>query len=197
MKSYGTAWVMLHKIREGLRQRDEGYKLKDVIELDGASFGRSATGTQTEVLVAIESKDWIDEKGKAKSRAGFAKIMVAPETKQKAQEFVDQVIEKSSMVNTDGSPSLRDVKNVDVEYQIVNNDPVVLDRWLPWVHKFISNAKTWLVGTHHGVESKYLHRYLAEYIYRFNRRHDPDGLFHRALTACAIATPVTTGALLG
>jgi hypothetical protein len=197
MKSYGTTWAMLHKIREALRQRDEHYKLKNVIELDGASFGRRETGTQAEVLVAIESKDWIDDKGRPKSKAGFAKVMVAPETKQHAQAFVDQAIETHSMVNTDGSPSLRDVKNVDVEYQVVANDPVVLDRWLPWVHKFISNAKTWLLGTHHGVEAKYLARYLAEYTYRFNRRHDPDGLFHRALTACAIARPATAGMLFG
>ena len=197
MKSYGTTWAMLHKIREALRQRDEHYKLKNVIELDGAFFGRRETGTETEVLVAVESKDWVDEKGRAKSKAGFAKVMVAPETKAKAQEFVDQVIQRDSMVNTDGSPSLRDVKNVDVEYQVVANDPQVLDRWLPWVHKFISNAKTWIVGTHHGVEPKYLARYLAEYTYRFNRRHDPDGLFHRALAACAMATPVTAGVLFG
>ncbi len=52
MKSYGTVWSMLHKIREALRQRDEDYKLKGQIELDGAVFGRRETGTQREVLVA-------------------------------------------------------------------------------------------------------------------------------------------------
>ena len=53
------------------------------------------------------------------------------------------------------------------------------------MHRFISNAKTWLLGTHHGIDAKYLDRYMAEYTYRFNRRHDPDSLFHRALYACA------------
>ena len=77
------------------------------------------------------------------------------------------------------------------DYQVVANDPVILKRWLPWVHKFISNAKAWVIGTHHGVKSSYLHRYLAEYTYRFNRRHDPDSLFHRALTACALTAPAT------
>lgn len=197
MKSYGTTWVMLHKIREALQQRDARYKLKNVIELDGAVFGRRQTGTQTEVLVAVESKDWVDEKGRVKSRAGFAKIVVNSETKQNVQTFVDQSIETNSMVNTDGSSSLRDLKNVDADYQVMGNNKEILDHWLPWIHKFISNAKSWLIGTHHGVESKYLTRYLAEYTYRFNRRHDPDGLFHRALTACAIATPIAAGSLFG
>jgi hypothetical protein len=119
-----------------------------------ARFGRKHTRNQTEVLVAVESIDWVDAKEHKKTRAGFAKIMVASETKQKAQEFIDRAIEKRSMVNTAGSPSLIDLKNVDVDYQVTRNDKETLNRWLPWVHKFISNAKTWMMGTHHGVESK-------------------------------------------
>lgn len=197
MKSYGTSWAILHKIRAALSERETRYKLKDVIELDGAVFGRRETGNQTEVLIAIESKDWVDEKGKPKSRAGFVKVKVAVETKKSAQAFVDEAVTPGSQVNTDGSPSLRDLKNVDVDYQVTANDPKVIDCWLPWIHKFISNAKSWVIGTHHGVEAKYLEHYLAEYAYRFNRRHDPDSLFHRALTACAIASPKPAYALFG
>lgn len=196
MKSYGTTWRMLQKIREALRQRDEHYKLKDVIELDGAVFGRRQTGNQTEVLVAIETKEWTDKKGRKKSKAGFAKVVVANETKKEAQQFVDEAITEKSMVNTDGSPSLINLENVDVDYQVMGGNQEAIDRWLPWVHKFIANAKVWLVGTHHGVESKYLGQYLAEYTYRFNRRHDPDSLFFRALGACVNAQPKTSHGLL-
>ncbi|MBA3814748.1 MAG: IS1595 family transposase [Alphaproteobacteria bacterium] len=197
MKSYGTAWILLHKIREALRQRDEIYKLKNVIELDGAVFGRRQTGNQVEVLVAVETKDWIDQKGRRKPKAGFAKVLVAKENKEEAQKFVDGAFQKNSMVNTDGSPSLVHLENVDVDYQVVGSDPEMLDHWLPWVHKFISNAKSWIIGTHHGVEAKYLSQYLAEYTFRFNRRHDPDSLFFRALGACVHAKPTTSQALCG
>ena len=74
-------------------------------------------------------------------------------------------------------------------------DKEILDHWLPWVHKFISNAKPWIGGTHHGVEVKYLIQYPAEYTFRFNRRHDPDPLFFRALGACVHAKPVTSQSL--
>lgn len=191
MKSYGTTWAILHKIREALRQRDDGYKLRNIVELDGATFGRRQTGNQIDVLVAIETKGWIDKKGRPKSHAGFVKIVIANETKKEAQAFVDKAIEKGSMVNTDGSPSLRDLKNVDVDDQVVGSNQQTIDHWLPWVHKFISNAKSWVVGTHHGVESKYLAQYLAEYTFRFNRRHDPDTMFFRALGACVKAQPKT------
>lgn len=191
MKAYGTVWTMLHKIREAFRQRDLQYKLNKYIELDGASFGKKVTGNQVEVLVAIETKDWIDSKGRPKSKAGFAKVMVGAETKQNAQNFVNKNIAEGAMVNTDGSPSLINLTGVDVDYRVVGTDKEILDHWLPWVHKFIGNAKVWLLGTYHGVESKYLGQYLAEYTFRFNRRHDPDSLFFRALGACVNAKPIT------
>lgn len=197
MKSYGTAWNMLHKIREALRQRDDEYKLNDVIELDGGVFGKRHTGNQADVLVAVESKDWVDQKGRKKSKAGFAKVVVASETKEEVQKFVDKGIEKNSTVHTDRGPSFMYLENVDVEHRAVSGNKELLDNWLPWVHKFISNAKSWIAGTHHGVEAKYLAPYLSEYTFRFNRRHDPDSMFFRALGACVRATPKTSQVLFG
>ena len=196
IKSYATAWGMLQKIREALRQRDEQYTLKGpIVELDGARFGKQETGNQSGVLVAIESKDWGDEKGRRKAKAGFAKVIVTEETKEAAQAFVDKALAKDAFVNTDGGQAFRNLVGVDVDYQVTNQDPEIIGRWLPWIHRFISNAKTWLLGTHHGIDAKYLTRYMAEYTYRFNRRHDPDSLFHRALFACTVAKPATLRAL--
>ena len=197
MKSYGTTWHMLHKIREALKQRDETYKLNDIIELDGGVFGRRQTGNQSEVLVAVETKEWIDKNGKQKSRAGFAKVLVASETKKEAQRFVDNAVDKNATLHTDNSPSFTHLDHIDVAYKTVGTDKELLDSWLPWVHKFISNAKSWIVGTHHGVDAKYLGPYLSEYTFRFNRRHDPDSMFFRALGACVHAKPKTQQALSG
>lgn len=197
MKSYGTVWTMLHKIREALRQKDEAYKIKDIVELDGAVFGNRSTKNQADVLIAIESKDFFDEKGRPKSRAGFAKVMVAKENAENAQAFVDKTIQPDSFVNTDGAPALNGIKNVNHDYQVMNNEQAKINQWLPWVHKFISNAKAWIIGTHHGVGIQHLRSYLAEYTYRFNRRHDQDSLFHRAVVACILAKPKTAQVLLG
>ena len=167
------------------------------MELDGARFGKQVTGNQSGVLIAIETKDWVDDKGRFKSKAGFAKVVVAEETRRNAQAFVDKAIAKGALVNTDGGQALRAIKNLDADYQVTDQNPEIIGRWLPWVHRFISNAKTWLLGTHHGVDAWHLNRYMAEYTYRFNRRHDPDSLFHRALYACSLASPVTLHALSG
>lgn len=199
MPSYGTAWKLLHKIRRALRERDQQYTLQGLVELDGAQFQRIAKGSEPAVaLIAVESKEWVDEKGRPKTRAGFAKVEVTEaESFLNAQRFAAGAIERDSFVNTDGSQALRRLKGVNVDYQVTHQDGPILDRWLPWVHRFVSNAKTWLLGTHHGISAKYLPNYLAEHTYRFNRRHDPDGLFHRALRACAVAPHTLEPALFG
>ena len=69
LKSYGLVWSMLQKIRSALQQRDAEYKVGDgVVELDGAVFGKRETGNQCEVLVAIESKDWVDRTANPRAR---------------------------------------------------------------------------------------------------------------------------------
>lgn len=194
MTSYGTTWVIMNKIRRALQERDDRYKLKNLIELDGAYFGRKENNNQTGVLVGIETKSWVDERGKTKSRAGFAKVMVKPETAIYARAFVDGLTE-NALVNTDANNCYQNIPEADC--RVMKGDQQKINDWLPWVHKFISNAKTWLMGTHHRATSKYVGLYLSEYTYRFNRRHDQDSLFHRALTACALAKPCEAGMLFG
>lgn len=199
--SYQTAWRMLHKVRRAFLQRDEDYKLSGAVELDGAYFSGVATESQkgdATCLIAIESKAFVDDKGRPKSCAGFAKVEVTKsESKLFAQAFVAKAIKRRSLVNTDAGGAFGDLKYVRADSQVMGGSKASVETWLPWVHRFIANAKTWLLGTHHAVRAKYLRNYLGEFTYRFNRRHDPDGLFHRALTACALATPVRLPALCG
>lgn len=196
LKSYGRVWSLLQKIRAALQHRDAGYLVGDgVIELDAGTFGRRETGNQCDVLVAIETKAWEDAQGRARSRTGFAKVLVGKATKAQAQQLVDRGVRTGAMVNTGGSWSFRNVGGVEVHDKVVSGDREACARWLPWVHKFISNPKAWVNGTHHGVKVKHVGRYLKEFTYRFNRPHDVPRLFHRALVACALAPPVKLCAL--
>ena len=49
---------------------------------------------------------------------------------------------------------LKGLKNIHIESKNTYADPKVLDQWQPWVHKFISNAKSWILGTHHEVREE-------------------------------------------
>lgn len=195
--SYRTALGLLKKIRQSLLDRDAQYQLHDSIELDGTTFGSARANNQRDVLVAIETKSWVDSWGREKTRAGFAKVVVADETRANAEKFVSQNIKPGAMVNTDAGKAFTTatVTGIDFDYREMDSKREKVDAWLPWVHWFISNAKSWIIGTHHGVRAKYLHLYLAEYSYRFNRRHDPDSLFHRAIYAMSQSKPKTLGSL--
>ncbi len=66
---------------------------------------------------------------------------------------------------------------------------------MTWVHTLISNAKTFIEGTYHGLDHKHLQAYLNEFCYRFNRRFWENQLFGRLLNAC-LATETKTFAEL-
>lgn len=185
--SYKSALYMLHRIRHALLSRDEQYKLEGIIEMDGAAFGKRATDNQEKVIIAIESKEWVNEKGEEVSKAGFAKVFFGNETTENAQKFVSKDIRPNSEVHTDAARAyLQGLDGVEVQAVPTYNDDTILQHWLPWVHRFISNAKSWIIGTHHGVNAKYFKLYLAEYTYRFNRRHDVKKYFSRALYSCIL-----------
>jgi ISXO2-like transposase domain len=193
--SYRTAWLLAHKIRRALQKRDESYQLSGTVELDAASIGSKRAKNQGEVLVAVETRQYVDKKGKSRVKAGFAKMAIGPETTEAAQAFADSALREKTQVNTDGSPALRAIERFDTDYRVMNGDQEQLEAWLPHVFRLLENAKTWIAGTFHGVAVKYLGNYLAEFMYRFNRRHNQNGLFHRTMRACVLSPPVTAQAL--
>jgi len=54
--------------------------------------GISALELQRVLKIGSYQTAWVDDNGKPRPRAGFAKIALASETKQDAQSFVNQTI---------------------------------------------------------------------------------------------------------
>lgn len=190
---YQTAWLMVHKIRAALRDRDTRYMLDNVIEMDDAFFGGSAAGkrgrgaeNKTQVIVSVENR------GK---KAGFAKMTVVETLDSPSVEtFAKRVARKGSTIRTDGYFSYR-VLDKHYTHDGRKVDPKDAPILLPWVHTLIGNAKAFLRGTYHGVSHKHLQCYLDEFCYRFNRRFTRTDILDRILTA-ALAAPIVTYAEL-
>ena len=77
-----------------------------------------------------------------------------------------------------------------------DHNPVVMkdegnDSALLWLHTVISNAKSYILGTYHGLDRMHLQRYLNEFCYRFNRRFFDGELFDRLLLACTKGNTIT------
>lgn len=107
---------------------------------------------------------------------------------------IDTTLEKNlspgSKVQTDGWRGYSDAALLDYKHTIKVQDSPQSASWLaPHIHRVFSHLKTWLLGTHHGVEPKYLQVYLDEFVFRFNRRQVPMAAFQTLLGIGATKLP--------
>jgi transposase-like protein len=180
--SYPTAWLMIHKVRKAMKDRDTLYKLNQFIEMDDSFFGRKSVGkrgrgasNKSKVVVAVENR------GK---HAGYATMQVIEHVdSNNLNDFVYRNIEPYQTIKTDAYPSYNVLKMAfDHQKEIVKAHEAM--EKLPWVHILIGNVKSFIRGTYHGVSHKHLQSYLSEFCYRFNRRFFENQMTDRILTAC-------------
>ena len=186
--SWPTARSMLHKIRVTMGHRDSLCRLENFIEFDDTVIGGKQTGKRGRgaagkkpILVAVETKG---------DQAGFiAMKAVGSVSKETVREFIRFHIKEGQSVKTDALPALNVIQETQQHENRVT-PPEEASRWLPMVHLMISNMKSFVNGTFHGVSFKYLQEYLDEFCYRFNRRFWEAELPLRLLNACLAHVPV-------
>ena len=181
--SYPTAWLILHKIRQAMKNRDETYHLGGIVEMDEAYFGgpgdsdkRGRGTSKTKVLVGLS----LNADGSPK----HAKMEVVTDIKgQTILDFARRNVETGSSISSD---AFRSYNALQTEYQ---HEPTKYDLkenpdHLKWLHVIVSNAKAFVQGTFHGLDEKHFQRYLDEFCYRFNRRKFDGQGFFRLLNSC-------------
>lgn len=195
--TYKTAWLMLHKVRQAMRKRDEKYTLAGIVELDDAFFGAPSEGgkrgrgtKKTKVLIGLS----LNQKG----HPLFLKMKVVPNVKGETLiDFAEKNIQPGSKISSDAYHSYRALKDAGFqhEYQVYNAKQNA--DHLHWLHTVISNAKAFVGGTFHGLDSKHLQAYLDEFCYRFNRRKFKGEWFSRLGLLCASTKTITYSELVG
>ena len=158
----------------------------------GVLPGRSAS-KKAIVVTAVE----VLEDGKL----GSARMKSIPDVTSKSLvPFIQQTVDTSSVVATDGWRAFERIARDGYQHeQHVSIGPRggTFRPVLPAVHLLISNLKTWLRGRFHGVSRKYLPAYLAEFVYRFNRRRAPPNLFGWVARRLMTRETLTLSALKG
>lgn len=189
--SYPTAWLMLHKIRKAMSERESSCMLTKIIEMDDAYFGGPDEGGKrgrgTDKIPAVIAVQ-VDEKG----RPIYAKAVVVDNLQ--GTTIIDtarMIANPGSEIRTDGYKSYGALSGAEYDVNSKNFDPQNSPDHLLWLHKVISNMKAFIAGTYHGLDRKHLQRYFDEFMYRFNRRSVHSQLFMRLLSACALVTTVT------
>lgn len=188
-----TAWTIVHKIRQAMKNRNEQYLLKGLIEIDEAYFGRKGVSgkagrgarRKTTVLGTVEVPD--------NTKPRFAALKTLKDLSAKELEFTLQtLIEEHQILKTDGYSTYKILPKIgQFHYPKVLKEKSMVQEHLPWVHILFSNVKSALRGTFHGVSSKHLQRYLDEFTYRFNRRFSEPKIFDQLLTACMNSKTIT------
>ena len=107
------------------------------------------------------------------------------------QGFVRDSVTPGSTVRTDGWIGYKGLAGYTHDARVLGGDPDKAEAHLPMIHLVFSNLKTWLDGTHHGVDPKHLQAYLNEFVFRFNRRFYPMTSFHSLLGIAARTVPPT------
>jgi hypothetical protein len=199
--SNDTAWHMLHRLRKGMvnenRTRLQGLIEADETHIGGPAKGKTGRGVaaakhKTLIAGAVEVLTYTD-KNQRKERAGRVRLQVIPDASEiSIGAFVRTNIESGSRLRTDGWKGYSDTALKGYKHSVrIVGSPERAHQKAPHIHRVFSNLKTWLNGTHHGVEPKYLQSYLDEYVFRFNRRMTPMAAFQTLLGLSLKRDPIS------
>ena len=185
-KLVGASWITAHRMLRKLAMGDQNrlYRLEGIIELDDAFVGGKrpgkrgrGAGGKTAILVACEHND---------GRPGFVAMKaVARVDQDSVKAFAQETIAPEQTLHTDAFATLRVLAEGHHHVAKVT-PPELVDEWLPWVQIVISNFKSYVLGTYHGISGRYVQEYLDEFCYRLNRRFWENQIPNRLLMLCTM-----------
>ncbi len=187
---YETAWTLLQKLRRAMR-RPGRERLRDTVEVDETYIGnqeglRGGRELSDRALVVGA----VEVRGRA---SGRVRLQVVPDASGPSLTgFVHTNVEPDTTVITDGWQGYAPLSGMGYPHHPkTQGRPARADVILPRVHRVFGNLKTWLRGTHHGVDPKHLQAYLDEFTFRFNRRRTPMAAFQSLLGLTGAHGPTT------
>ena len=110
------------------------------------------------------------------------------------KDHINLTIKADSIPNSDSHKILAEFKNIKHSNINASQNNKETKNILPWLKIIINNAKTFILGTYHGLPKKHLQHYLDEFCYRLNRRFCESTIFDKLIYACFIFPPVTIAA---
>lgn len=180
--TYRTAWHLSHRIREAMSTANGSAPLTGTVEVDETYIGgkrrhvgRGYRGNKTMVLGAVE-------------RGGGIRLRVEPRTADRTtlHEFIGkQVHNDATAIYTDQHVGYVGIGDANTKHESVNHHA---EEWVRGdVHtNTIESAwslfKRSIVGSYHNMSVKHMDKYLDEFEWRYNNRHN-DYLFRDTLRA--------------
>lgn len=199
LKSYKTAWTMLHKLRHAM-VRPGRDRLRGCVEVDEAFVGGEEEGvrgrqTESKAMIAVA----VEEDGDGIGRIRMRRIPDA--SAESLMPFIEDSVEPGSIVHTDGWRGYQPLEGRDYGHKItvLKGHSKTASELMPRVHLAVALLKRWLLGTHQGgVSLEHLDAYLDEFTFRFNRRKSRSRgkLFYRLVEQAVAVEPVPYKSLI-
>lgn len=205
MKSYQTAWSILHRLRHAM-VRLAREPLSGTVEVDETFVAgpdpnrRPRSPSRPDqyampVAIAVEVRD----------PKGFGRVRLRRLTAPSASDltgFVQDVVQPGACVHTDGSIAYLTLTELGYTHRrtVHSRSATPPHHTMPAVHRVAALLKRWLLGTHQGaVRAEHLDRYLDEFAFRFNRRASRSRglLFYRLLEQALATAPETYATITG
>lgn len=171
--SYEAAWFLSHRIREAMASGADFGPMGGhgaVIEADETYVGGKSKNVAygdpapKKAVVTLVERD-----GRARS------FHVANVTGKTIRKVLDEHADKASVIMTDESPVYPKAGAEFANHHTVNhsaNEYVRLGRYVHTntVEGYYAILKRGIIGTYHSVSEAHLHRYLAEFDFRYSNR---------------------------
>lgn len=181
--TYKTAWFMFHRIREAMRDGDDGYK-------DGGLGGPGKTVEADETYIGGKPgnkafKDvppkkivisLVERGGKVRS------THVANVTSDTLKKVLFEQVNRKSELMTDRAQYYRPLGWQFAKHRTVNhsiNEYVRGEDHTNTIESFFGILKRGIMGSYHHVSPEHLKRYLAEFDFRYNFRKETDSIRYR------------------
>lgn len=172
LDSYKTAWFMAHRIRHAMTQFSGASPLTGIIEADETYIGGKEKGTGNKSkkvpVFALVQRD------------GDVRSFIMPRvTAKNLHSVVKENVDKSAQLMTDSFVGYKTIGKHVTSHEAVNHSAKEYVRGIAHtntVEGYFSLLKRGITGTYHHVSEKHLHRYLAEFDFRYNTRKVDDGI---------------------
>jgi hypothetical protein len=181
LKSYKSAWFMMHRIRYAMTQESLACKFEGTIEMDETYVGGKFKNMHVSKRKEVREREHYYGKAPVVTlleRGGNVRSFTLDRvTHENLKEVVTQNIKEQSKLMTDSaSPYYLAEKDYQHESVCHSKDEYVRgDVHTNSVEGFFSLLKRGIIGTYHHVSKGHLHRYCTEFDFRYNRRKMKDG----------------------
>jgi len=173
--TYQSAWFLCHRIREAMNDKDHIGKgglggKNEAVEVDETYVGGKAKNRAYKEPERKKAVVSLVERG-----GRVASFHVANVTAKTVRPIIVTNVNRASVLMTDEAPIYKGVGTEFARHHTVNHSANEYARLGGYVHtntaeNFYSILKRGIYGVYHSVSEAHLHRYLAEFDFRYNNR---------------------------